>query len=159
MDFVQLKFKTLRLIISLTTSALIALAASKLADTQWIIAFGILTLGFPAIVFLEKLKVIPGHLVAAYIMNKEFVREAKKKLKKLPLKTAEEWQEFEDFYDNDRFISEYVNSDPKTFAVATRYSLQTMRECGRFMDYMNCGLIQSKAIEQIFWETAENQSD
>lgn len=158
MEFAQLKFRTLRFIFSLITSALIAWVIAANFDTNWILVFLFLAIGLPLVVWLERLKNVPAHLLSAYLMNGALVSETKKRLRKLPLKTAEEWNEFESFYDDDQAIAKYAASDPKAFAVSTRYSIQTLRDCGNFLDFMNSGLICSRAIEQIYWETTNKES-
>lgn len=159
MEFVQLKFKTLRFVLSLITSALIAWIVAANSDVNWILAFLFLAIGLPLVVWLDRLKNVPAHLLSAYLMNKELVGETKKRLRKLPLKTAEEWNDFQSFYDSDQAIAEHAASDPKAFAVSARYSIQTLRDCGNFMDFMNSGLVCSRAIEQIYWEVADKESD
>lgn len=154
----QLKFKTLRFIFSLITSALIAWVIAENSSINWILAFLFLALGLPLVVWLDRLKNVPAHLLSAYLMNKDLIKETQKRLRKLPLKTAEEWNDFESFYDNDQAIAEYAASDPKAFAVSTRYSLQTLRDCGNFLDFMNIGLVCSRAIEKIYWETADKEN-
>ena len=157
MEFVQLKFKILRFTFSLITSGFIAWAIATNSDINWIIAFLFLTLGLPLLIWLDRLKNIPAYLLSAYLMNKALIGETKKRLRKLPLKTAEEWNDFESFYDSDQAIAEHAASDPKAFAVSMRYSIQTLRDCGNFMDFMNSGLVCSRAIEQIYWETADQK--
>ncbi len=157
MEFVQLKFKTLKFILSLITCALIAWPVAVNSDINWVIAFLFLAIGLPLLVWLNRLKNIPAHLLSAYLMNKGFITETKKRLRKLPLKTADEWNDFQSFYD-DQAITKYVESDPKAFAVSTRYSIQTLRDCGNFMDFMNSGLVCSRAIEQIYWEVADKEN-
>ncbi|MFN7901603.1 MAG: hypothetical protein ACK5O1_02070 [Holosporales bacterium] len=157
MKFVQLKFKTLRWVLSLITSAVVAWIISETADTNFIIAFLFLALGLPLAIWVERFKNIPAHLLSAYLMQKALVSEQKKKLRKLPLKTADEWSDFQSFFDDDQALSSHAASDPKAFAVSTRYSIQTMRDCGNFLDFMNCGLIASRAIEEIYWETADKE--
>lgn len=157
MEFVQLKFRTLRWVFSLVTSALLAWIIAETTESDFIISFLFLALGLPLAVWLERLKNTPAHLLSSYLMNKDLINETKKKLRKLPLKTAEEWNDFQSFYDDDQAIAAYATSDPKAFAVSTRYSIQTLRDCGNFLDFMNSGLVSSKAIEQMYWETADNE--
>jgi len=157
MEFVQLKFKTLRWVFSLITSALLAWIISETADANFLVAFLALAIGLPLVVWLKRIKNIPAHLLSSYMMHKQLVGEQKKKLRKLPLKTADEWNEFQSFYDDDNAISSHAASDPKAFAVSTRYSIQTLRDCGNFLDFMNCGLISSRAIEDIYWEAADKE--
>jgi hypothetical protein len=157
MKFVQLKFKTLRWVLSLITSAIVAWIISETADTPFIIAFLFLALGLPLAIWVERFKNIPAHLLSAYLMQKTLVSEQKKKLRKLPLKTADEWSDFQSFFDDDQALSSHAASDPKAFAVSTRYSIQTMRDCGNFLDFMNCGLISLRAIEEIYRETADKE--
>lgn len=157
MEFVQLKFKTIKWVLSLTTSAFLAYVVAENTEVDFIIAFLFFALGLPLAVWLDRFKNIPAYLISAYLMNRALINETKKKLRKLPLKTADEWNDFQSFYDSDQAISEYAASDPKAFAVSTRYSIQTLRDCGNFLDFMNSGLITSKAIEKIYWETADNE--
>lgn len=156
-EAIQLKFRILRFLFSLIICAIIAWIISETADANWLIAFLFLAIGLPLIVWLERLKNVPGHLLAAYLMNKDFINETRKKLKRLPLKTAEEWNEFQSFYDNDQSIAEYAATDAKAFAVSTRYSLQTMRDCGNFIDFMSSSLICSRAIDQTYEELADKE--
>lgn len=155
--FAQMKFKILRIIFSFATSALVAWIIAKNFDINWLLTFLFLGFGLPLVVWLNRLKDVPAHLISAYFMNKELVNETKKRLKKLPLRTAEEWNDFQAFYDSDQAIAEHTTSDPKAFAISMRYSLQTLRDCGNFMDFMNGGLVCSKAIEQIYWEAANKE--
>ncbi|PHR62340.1 MAG: hypothetical protein COA47_04545 [Robiginitomaculum sp.] len=158
MEYVQLKFKVLRFVFSLITSALIAWIIVESSDADWVFSFLVLAIGFPLVVWLERLKNVPAHLISAYLMNKELVNQTKKRLKKLPLKTAEDWNDFQSFYDNDQAIAEHAASDPKAYAVSMRYSVQTLRDTGNFMDFMNSGLVSSKAIEEMYWKTADKEN-
>jgi hypothetical protein len=153
----NLKFKILRFIFSLATCALIAWLIAEATDADGVIAFLFLAIGMPIAVWLERLKNVPGHMLAAYVMNKELVSDVKKRLRKLPIKTAEEWNDFQSFYDDDQAIANHAANDPKAYAVATRYSLQTMRETGNFIDFMNSGLVCSKAVEEMFWDAQKKE--
>ncbi|NDE89719.1 MAG: hypothetical protein EB059_01060 [Alphaproteobacteria bacterium] len=157
MEFVQLKFKVLRLVFSLITSALLAWIITKTTEVNFITVFFLLVIGLPLAIWLERLKNTPAHLLSACLMNKDLVNETKNKLRRLPLKTAEEWNDFQSFYDSDQAIAEHTASDSKAFAVSTRYSIQTLRDTGNFLDFMNCGLISSRAIDQIYWEIANKE--
>lgn len=157
MDAAIVKFRVLRFLLSIITSGLIAWIIAENSQSNWLVPFLILWIGLPSVVWLNQLKNLPGHFIAAYLMNKDLINQTKHQLKKLPLKTAEEWNDFQSFYDNDQLISEHALSNPKAFAVSARYSLQTMRDCGNFIDFMNSALITSRAIEQTYWETADKE--
>lgn len=157
MNAVNLKFKILRLLLSIVTSGLIAWIIAENSQSDWLIPFLILWIGLPLVVYLNQLKNLPGHLIAAYLMNKNLINATKRQLKRLPVKTAEEWIDFQEFYETDQLISEHASSDPKAFVVSVRYSLQTLRDCGNFIDLLNSTLVVSKAINQIFWEVREKE--
>lgn len=157
MEFVRLKFKTLRWVFSLITSALLGWVISETTEANFIVIFLLLAIGFPLVSWLERLKNVPAHLLSAYLMNKDLVNEVKKKLRNLPLRTSEEWNDFQSFYDDGQAVSAHVTSDPKAFAVSMRYSIQTLKDCGNLLDFMNLGLVASRAIEQTYWDVVDKE--
>ena len=148
-----LYFKALRFIFSLIMSALLAWAIAAIFDANTGQVFLILALGFPVVVWLERLKNIPAHLAAAAILNKQLTADIKRGLKRLPIKTADEWNDFQSFYESDQEIAQYRISDPKVFAVAIQSEFAALKNAGLIVSTLHSHWIMTQAIEQM-WEEA-----
>lgn len=151
-----LTFKVLRLLFSILTSALLAWIIAAIFDLGKLPVFLALVLGFPVISWLNRVKNIPAHLAAAYILNKQLVAEAKRNLRRLPITTADEWNEFQVFYESDDEITKYRSIEPKAYAVAVRYEINTLKECGFLVAAIQSSWVITQAIEQL-WDEAPSQ--
>ena len=118
------KYSIVKGVFYLLNNALISWVVSRFFDVNWFDVFLLFVVGFPLLSFLNRLKSFPPCLLAAYVMNKSLVRDAKKELKNLPLKTAEEWSDFQDFYEDDLAIQQHIASNPKAFVVYVRTRIQ-----------------------------------
>jgi hypothetical protein len=148
------KYYILKGIFYLLNNALIAWTASRLFDLSWFNVFLLLFLGFPLVSFVNRIKNIPPYLLATYIMNKSLVNDAKKGLRALPLKTAEEWSAFKADFCDDHLIMQYTKSDPKAAIV----QLKTLIENQNLISGIMILLIIYRAIDDLVWDAVNKEN-
>lgn len=153
----HLKFKILRLFLTVVFCALVSWLCNEVFDIDGFLAFLVLLIGLPVAAWLERVKKAPGHILAAYLLHKELIDDTKARLRKLRIKKAEDWIDFQSFFDSDNEIEKYVSSEPKVFAACMKYSLQTLRDSGHFIDFLNSSTIWYQAIEKSYWDAANRE--
>ena len=83
----------------------------------------------------------------------------KRTLKRLPLHTAEEWNEFEAFYDFDDEIARYRATEPKAAAAIVRSEVATLKSAGLMASAILTGWIVTRAIDELWQEQSAKEQE
>jgi hypothetical protein len=153
----QYTFIVLRFVFSLITSLLLAWLAADIFKIELWLAFLVLAVGLPTLSWLNRLKNAPAHLAAAYLLNKQLVADIKRTLKRLPIKSPDEWGELQAFYDDDTEIVKYRFANPKTFAVAVRSEFAMLKQFGHILPAIQGSWVIDQTLNQLWQESASKE--
>jgi hypothetical protein len=114
--------------------------------------FLVLFIGLPILVWVQRAISLPGYVAAAWILNRRFITETKQKLRRLPVKSAEEWNQLISFSELNEEIAKHCANDPKASVVAARYESNGLRAAGGFIRHLHHSWIFGQAMEQLWQE-------
>lgn len=148
----NLSFQVLRCIFSLVTCGLIAWTVDSALHVGVLPLFLVLFIGLPILVWIQRIISLPGYLAAAWILHKRLLTEMKQKLSRLPIKSAEEWNELIYFSEVDSALAEHCAKDPKAFVAAARYESNAIRRAGRPIQALHNSWLLTQAMQQLWDE-------